>query len=269
MAKSSIWLIYVYTASWLLRRRKSIIYNRTLIKANQSKICSQHFAMALWSLYKRKHLCHKYDKERKCQPCFIVCQSDPFIWRPVPSPTLIRELESRLFEAHLANNDSSPSRAISITNGSTYSIASALIAVFESPVFCSVMALFIGNALAKSGILQLGEAEAAFHPWWETLQDYTCYTAIIISKTSLSIDCLNSQWHHNVSWSPGLFAVPKADQDMTCAQLYPKTTTSPAPGAYVNGYCTREYSSLFVRFLPYVMVLGPFVLVVVDKFSFK
>ena len=44
------------------------------------------------------------------------------------------------------------------------------------------MALFIGNTLARSGIFDLKEAEAAFHPWWETLNDYLCYTTIIIGS---------------------------------------------------------------------------------------
>ena len=44
------------------------------------------------------------------------------------------------------------------------------------------MALFIGNTLAKTGIFDTGDAEQAFHPWWKTIQDYVCYTAIIIGK---------------------------------------------------------------------------------------
>ena len=44
------------------------------------------------------------------------------------------------------------------------------------------MALFIGNTLAKSGIFNTADAEAAFHPWWETVQDYVCYSAILIGN---------------------------------------------------------------------------------------
>lgn len=32
------------------------------------------------------------------------------------------------------------------------------------------MALFIGNSLARGGILDLSEAQAAFSPWWDQLQ---------------------------------------------------------------------------------------------------
>ena len=44
------------------------------------------------------------------------------------------------------------------------------------------MALFIGNTLAKNGIFNTADAEAAFHPWWKTVQDYVCYSGIIIGK---------------------------------------------------------------------------------------
>ena len=49
------------------------------------------------------------------------------------------------------------------------------------------MALFIGNSLAKSGIFNTADAEAAFHPWWKTVQDYVCYSAIIIGKFIIDI----------------------------------------------------------------------------------
>ena len=44
------------------------------------------------------------------------------------------------------------------------------------------MALFLGSSLAKNGIFNVKEAEAAFRPWWETLKDYLCYSAIIIGE---------------------------------------------------------------------------------------
>jgi hypothetical protein len=44
------------------------------------------------------------------------------------------------------------------------------------------MALFMGNSLAKGGILDLSEAEAAFYPWWDQLQDYATYTSILIGN---------------------------------------------------------------------------------------
>ena len=44
------------------------------------------------------------------------------------------------------------------------------------------MALFIGNTLAKGGIFNTADTEAAFHPWWKTVQDYVCYSAILIGK---------------------------------------------------------------------------------------
>ena len=49
------------------------------------------------------------------------------------------------------------------------------------------MALFIGNSLAKSSIFNTADAEAAFHPWWKTVQDYVCYSAIIIGKFIINI----------------------------------------------------------------------------------
>ena len=45
--------------------------------------------------------------------------------------------------------------------------------------------------------------------------------------------------------------------------------TSPAPTDYVNGYCTREKESLFLRFLPYIMAIAPISLIAVDRFTSK
>ena len=55
------------------------------------------------------------------------------------------------------------------------------------------MALFIGNSLAKSGIFNTADAEAAFHPWWKTVQDYVCYSAIIIGKFIIDIMSNNAK----------------------------------------------------------------------------
>ena len=44
------------------------------------------------------------------------------------------------------------------------------------------MALKVGYAIAKSGIFNLADTEAPFHPWWETLEDYICYTIILVGK---------------------------------------------------------------------------------------
>ena len=45
------------------------------------------------------------------------------------------------------------------------------------------MALKVGyEVIAKSSIFKLADAEAAFHPWWETLQDYISYGIIFVGK---------------------------------------------------------------------------------------
>ena len=44
------------------------------------------------------------------------------------------------------------------------------------------MALKVGYAIA-SGIFNLKDAEEPFHPWWETLQDYICYSVILIGNS--------------------------------------------------------------------------------------
>ena len=38
------------------------------------------------------------------------------------------------------------------------------------------MALFLGSRMA-GGVFDLSEAEAAFHPWWDTLEDYAAKLA--------------------------------------------------------------------------------------------
>jgi hypothetical protein len=67
------------------------------------------------------------------------------------------------------------------------------------------MALWIGSTLAKGGIFDISETEAAFHPWWDQLQDYVTYTNIII----------------------GLFAIPTSNSKLECALFYPNSTKSP------------------------------------------
>lgn len=44
------------------------------------------------------------------------------------------------------------------------------------------MALVVGSSIAKGGIFELAEFEAAFQPWWDSLQDYLMYATIIIGK---------------------------------------------------------------------------------------
>ena len=43
------------------------------------------------------------------------------------------------------------------------------------------MALKVGHAIASS-IFDLKDTEEPFHPWWETAQDYICYSILLIGK---------------------------------------------------------------------------------------
>ena len=43
------------------------------------------------------------------------------------------------------------------------------------------MALFIGSSMAK-GVFDMSEAEAAFHPWWDAVEDYAAFAMIITGK---------------------------------------------------------------------------------------
>ena len=53
------------------------------------------------------------------------------------------------------------------------------------------MALFIGNDLARGGILDLSEAQAAFSPWWDQLQvKLDILTASTLSLAVLHFDKL-------------------------------------------------------------------------------
>jgi hypothetical protein len=68
------------------------------------------------------------------------------------------------------------------------------------------MALRIGSALAKGGILDISESQAAFQPWWgQQLQHYVTFTNIFV----------------------GLFALPASNGKMECALKYPNYTNSP------------------------------------------
>lgn len=48
------------------------------------------------------------------------------------------------------------------------------------------MALVLGSTIAKGGIFELPEFEAAFQPWWDSLQDYLMYATIIIGKPKIT-----------------------------------------------------------------------------------
>ena len=47
------------------------------------------------------------------------------------------------------------------------------------------MALFIGNSLARGNILDLSEAESAFHPWWDQVQVSFFPELFLIAKAFL------------------------------------------------------------------------------------
>ena len=60
------------------------------------------------------------------------------------------------------------------------------------------MALKVGHAIA-SGIFDLKDTEEPFHPWWETAQDYICYSIILIgilnAPPSENIKCYSKLFH--------------------------------------------------------------------------
>lgn len=100
--------------------------------------------------------------------------------------------------------------------------------------------------MAKGGIFSHTEAEAAFHPWWDTLEDYAQFSIILV----------------------GLFAIPTANNYLECARDE-LNATSPAHNAFINGYCTRENLSLFVSYFPYIVALGPSIIVIIGQFFSK
>ena len=102
------------------------------------------------------------------------------------------------------------------------------------------MALKVGHAIA-SGIFDLKDTEEPFHPWWETAQDYICYSIILIGNIYSTYFTLNSKVLYLGSVSStlnfiiGLFALPTADKEVTCAPLY-TNSTSPVRIQFVKIY---------------------------------
>jgi hypothetical protein len=50
------------------------------------------------------------------------------------------------------------------------------------------MALYLGSSIAR-GIFEYSAAEAAFHPWWQSLEDYALYSVVIVGNIFLSTIC--------------------------------------------------------------------------------
>ena len=46
------------------------------------------------------------------------------------------------------------------------------------------MALKVGQAIVSGILFNLKDTEEPFHPWWESLQDYICYSTILIGRIS-------------------------------------------------------------------------------------
>ncbi|TRY63839.1 hypothetical protein TCAL_15258 [Tigriopus californicus] len=105
------------------------------------------------------------------------------------------------------------------------------------------MSLWVGSAMAKDGIFSKSEAESAFRPWWSTLQDYLVYALILV----------------------GLFALPTVTDILDCTTVY-TNQTSPAHNSFVNKYCTRENLSLYVSYFPYILAVGPILVILIEKF---
>ena len=106
------------------------------------------------------------------------------------------------------------------------------------------MALKVGHAIA-SGIFDLKDTEEPFHPWWETAQDYICYSIILIgilnALQSETLKCFLIQGLYTIvpcytlNFIIGLFALPTADKEVTCAPLY-TNSTSPVRIEFVRMY---------------------------------
>ena len=65
----------------------------------------------------------------------------------------------------------------------------------------------------------------------------------------------------------GLFAIPTANSEMSCSVYNTSfTTSSTTPMGFIDKYCTVEVMSQFYSFLPYVIIVGPSVLVFIEKF---
>lgn len=103
------------------------------------------------------------------------------------------------------------------------------------------MALYVGSGIAK-GVFSASEAEAAFHPWWDTIKDYSLYGMVLI----------------------GLLATPTANSLLTCTTEDPYQS-SPVPSSFLNEYCTRENLQVFQIFFPYALILGPLTLIALQK----
>ncbi len=101
------------------------------------------------------------------------------------------------------------------------------------------MALFVGSSWARS-TLELSEAEAAFHPKWDAIEEYLVVGMLIV----------------------GLLATPTGTSVLECTTADPNATT-PVRWAFVNDICTREHLETFVNFFPYVLLLGPVALILV------
>ena len=119
------------------------------------------------------------------------------------------------------------------------------------------------QALAQSA-LSVTEAEAAFHPWWDTLEDYSVYGMLMICV--LAIPTANTMMSCSSDYD-----APQSPQERgeTRGQGQGQGGGVPTQSLYINEYCTRKHLQVFQIFFPYSLLLGPAILLLLKRLFAK
>ncbi|XP_071748623.1 uncharacterized protein [Lepeophtheirus salmonis] len=134
----------------------------------------------------------------------------------------------------------------------------------------------------KKKILGRSKAEKVFRPWWDTLEDYLLNTLVIFGFLTLPTAYVTGNPVECVL-HPDIWNKSKIFDPMRVKQIdfyddndeyneensgYPINTVR-ITHWYVKRYCTEKYVSKFVFYFPYILLIVPLTLVLVDRIFIK
>lgn len=132
----------------------------------------------------------------------------------------------------------------------------------------------------KKQILGRSKAEKTFRPWWDTLEDYLLNSLVLLGFLTLPtayvtgnpVECVvhPDLWNKTDIWDPLGVGKTNVFEDQYEEEYigYPIETVR-ITHWYVKRYCTEKFVSKFVFYFPYILLIVPLTLVLVDRIFIK